>query len=104
MLIPFISGRDLILYLTVTKTTIGCVLSQPDETRKKKRAIYYYLGKKFTKCESKYMVIEKLRCALAWTEKRLRHYMLYHTTWLILKVDPLRNIYNKTYLSSRIAR
>jgi len=35
------------------------------------------------------MVIEKLCCALIWATKRLRDYMLYHTTWLISKVDPL---------------
>jgi hypothetical protein len=39
------------------------------------------------------MLIEKLCCALVWPAKRLQHYMLYHTTWLITNVDPLRYIY-----------
>jgi hypothetical protein len=69
----------------------------------RKRAIYY-LSKKFTECESRYTVIEKLCCALVWATKRLRHYMLYHTTLLISKVDPLRYICDKPYLSSRIVR
>jgi hypothetical protein len=73
-----------------------CVLGQHDETGRKERAIYY-LSKKFTECESRYMVIEKLCCELVWATKRLRHYMLYHTTWLISKVDPLRYICNKPY-------
>ena len=30
--------------------------------------------------------------------------MLYHTTWLISKVDPLRYICDKPYLSSKIVR
>jgi hypothetical protein len=30
--------------------------------------------------------------------------MLYYTTWLISKLDPLRYIFEKPYLSSRIAR
>jgi len=30
--------------------------------------------------------------------------MLYHTTWWISKLDPLRYIYGKLYLSSQIAR
>jgi hypothetical protein len=98
LFVPPISGRPLILYLTVTETTMGCLLGQHDETRRKERAIYY-LNKKLTECESRYMVIEKLCCALVWTTKRLQHYMLYHTTWLILKVDPLRYICNKPYLS-----
>ena len=103
LLVPPISGRPLILYLTVTEAAMGCVLGQHDETGRKERTIYY-LSKKFTECESRYTVIEKLCCPLVWATKRLRHYMMYHTTWLISKVDPLRYIWNKPYLSSRIAR
>jgi len=52
LLVPPISGRPLILYLTVTETAMGCVLGQHDETGRKERAIYY-LSKKFTECESR---------------------------------------------------
>nr|XP_034900655.1 LOW QUALITY PROTEIN: uncharacterized protein LOC118038417 [Populus alba] len=103
LLVPPVPERPLILYLTVTETAMGCVLGQHDETGRKERAIYY-LSKKFTEYESRYTVVEKLCCALAWATKRLRQYMLYHTTWLISKLDPLRYICEKPYLSSRIAR
>ena len=103
LLVPPVPERPLILYLTVTETAMGCVLGQHDETRRKERVIYY-LSKKFTEYESRYTMIEKLCCALAWATKRLRQYMLYHTTWLISKLDPLRYICEKPYLSSRIAR
>jgi hypothetical protein len=103
MLVPPVSERPLILYLTVTETSMGCILGQHDETRRKERAIYY-LSKKFTECEARYTVIEKLCCALIWATKRLRQYILYHTTWLISKLDPLRYICEKPYLLSRIAR
>jgi hypothetical protein len=63
LLVPLMFRRPLILYLTVTEITMGYVLGQHDETRRKERAIYY-LSKKFTECESRYMVIEKLCCAL----------------------------------------
>jgi len=36
--------------------------------------------------------------------KRLQQYMLYYTTLLILKLDPLKYIFEKPYLSSRIAK
>jgi len=36
--------------------------------------------------------------------KKLQDYMLYHTTWLISMVDPLRYICEKSYLSNRITR
>jgi len=70
LLVPPISGRPLILYLTVTETAMGCVLGQHDETGRKERAIYY-LSKKFTECESRYTMIEKLCYALVWATKRL---------------------------------
>ena len=70
------------MYLTVLETSMGCVLGQHDETGKKEQAIYY-LSKKFTEYESRYSLLEKTYCALAWAAKRLRQYMLTHTTYLI---------------------
>ncbi|XP_017974555.1 PREDICTED: uncharacterized protein LOC108661607 [Theobroma cacao] len=43
-------------------------------------------------------------CALAWTAQRLRQYILYHTTWLVAKLDPIKYIFEKPFLSRRIAR
>ena len=43
-------------------------------------------------------------CALAWTAQRLRQYLLYHTTWLISKLDPIKYIFEKPSLSKRIAK
>ena len=97
--VPPIPEKLLILYLTVTETTMVNVLGQHDKTGRKEKTIYYQ-SKKFTKCESRYTVIEKLCCALTWAEKRLRRYMLYHTMWLISKLNPLRYICEKPYLSS----
>jgi hypothetical protein len=103
MLVPSIPERSLILYLTVTEIAMRCVLGQHDETRRKEMTIYY-LSKKFTECEARYTVIEKLCGALILATKRLCQYMLYHTTWLISKLNTLRYICEKPYLSSRIAR
>uniref|UniRef100_A0A2N9EQZ0 Uncharacterized protein n=1 Tax=Fagus sylvatica TaxID=28930 RepID=A0A2N9EQZ0_FAGSY len=77
-------GRPLILYLTVQETSMGCMLGQQDETGKKEQAIYY-LSKKFTEPETRYLLVEKTCCALAWASKKLRQYMLYYTTWLAIK-------------------
>ena len=103
ILVPPVFGRPLILYLTVHEKSMGCVLGQHDETGRKERAIYY-LSEKFTDYESKYSSLEKLCCALAWTTKRLRQYMLYHTTWLIVKLDPIKYIFEKPSLLGRVAR
>ena len=103
VLVPPVQGRPLILYLTVHEKSMGCVLGQHDETRRKEQAIYY-LSKKFTDCESRYSPLEKMCCALAWAAQRLRQYMLYHTTWLIAKLDLIKFIFEKPSLSGRIAR
>ena len=47
---------------------------------------------------------KKTCCALAWTTKRLRQYMLYYTTWLISKMEPIKYIFEKPSLSGRIAK
>ncbi|XP_022731536.1 uncharacterized protein LOC111286038 [Durio zibethinus] len=99
----FIPGRPFIMYLMVHEKSMGCVLKQHDETERKEQAIYY-LSKKFIDYELKYSPLEKMCCALAWTARWLRQYMLYHTTWLIAKLDPIKYIFEKPSLSERIAR
>ena len=65
-----VSGKPLILYLTVYEGSMGCVLGQYDESGKKERAVYY-LSKKFTDYKARYPPIQKLCCALVWVTKRL---------------------------------
>ena len=103
VLVPPIPRRPLILYLIVHERLMGCVLGQHDETERKEQAIYY-LSKKFTDYESKYSSLEKMCCALAWATQRLKQYMLYHTTWLIARLDPIKYIFEKPSLSRRNAK
>ena len=69
ILVPPVEGRPLIMYLSVLDESMGCVLGQQDETGKKEHAIYY-LSKKFTDCQTRYTMLEKTCCALAWASKR----------------------------------
>ena len=103
ILVPPVEGRPLIMYLSVLDDSVGCVLGQQDETGKKEHAIYY-LSKKFTDCETRYTMLEKTCCALAWAAKRLRHYMVNHTTWLISRMDPIKYIFEKPAVTGKIAR
>ena len=103
VLVPPVQGRPLILCLTVHERSIGYVLGQHDEMRHKEQAIYY-LSKKFTDYESKYSSLENMFFVLAWAVQRLKQYMLYHTTWLIARLDPIKYIFEKPSLSRRIAR
>ena len=103
VLVPPVPGKPLILYLIVHERSMGCILGQHDESKRKEQAIYY-LSKKFTGYESKYSSLEKMCRALAWAAQRLRQYMLYHTTWLIARLDHIKYIFEKPSLSGRIAR
>uniref|UniRef100_A0A2N9HYU6 RNase H type-1 domain-containing protein n=1 Tax=Fagus sylvatica TaxID=28930 RepID=A0A2N9HYU6_FAGSY len=79
ILVPPTPGRPLILYLTVQEASMGCMLGQQDETGKKERAIYY-LSKKFTEPETRYLLVEKTCCALALglQEAETVHAILHH--------------------------
>ena len=79
ILVPLMPKRSLILYLEIHERSMGCVLGQHDETEKKKLTIYY-LNKKFTDYETGYPSVEKICYALALIGKRLRQYILCHTT------------------------
>uniref|UniRef100_A0A2N9IR81 Reverse transcriptase RNase H-like domain-containing protein n=1 Tax=Fagus sylvatica TaxID=28930 RepID=A0A2N9IR81_FAGSY len=103
ILVPPTPGRPLILYLTVQEASMGCMLGQQDETGKKEQAIYY-LSKKFTEPETRYLLVEKMCCALAWASKKLRQYMLYYTTWLVSRMDPIKYIFEKPTPTGKIAR
>uniref|UniRef100_A0A2N9IH86 Uncharacterized protein n=1 Tax=Fagus sylvatica TaxID=28930 RepID=A0A2N9IH86_FAGSY len=95
--------KSLLTRSRIQEASMGCMLGQQDETGKKEQAIYY-LSKKFTEPETRYLLVEKTCCALAWASKKLRQYMLYYTTWLVSRMDPIKYIFEKPALTGKIAR
>lgn len=49
-------------------------------------------------------MLENTCCTLTWAAKRLRQYMLTHTTWLISKMDLIKYIFEKPALTGRISQ
>ena len=103
VLMPLIPGRLLILYMTVLDESMGCMLGKHDESGKKERVVYY-ISKKFTACEMNYSLLERTCCTLVWAAHRLSQYMLWYTTWLASKMDPVKYIFEKPSFIGRIAR
>ncbi|XP_054811516.1 uncharacterized protein LOC129312805 [Prosopis cineraria] len=103
ILVPPSPDRPLILYLTTLPRSMGAMLGQLDDSGKKERAIYF-LSKKFNECEARYPVIERTCCGLVWATRRLRQYMLYYTTWLISRVDPLKYIFESPHITGRVLK
>ena len=64
ILVPPMPERPLILYLAIHERSMGCILGKHDEIGKKQQAIYY-LRKKFTDYETRYLSMEKICYALA---------------------------------------
>ncbi|PKI65573.1 hypothetical protein CRG98_014073 [Punica granatum] len=96
-------GRPLVLYLTVRRQSLGCMLGQVEESTHTERAIYY-LSKKFTDGESNYPEIEKMCCALVWVMQSLRQYTLYHTVRLLSKADPLKYLLDSPSSTRNLAK
>ncbi|PKI56471.1 hypothetical protein CRG98_023109 [Punica granatum] len=103
VLVPPMPNHPLILYLTVRRQSLGCMLGQEDRSTRTERAIYY-LSKKFTEGESNYPEIEKMCCALVWVMQRFRQYTLYHTIRLLSKADPLRYLLDNPSSMRNIAK
>nr|XP_004234859.1 uncharacterized protein LOC101259718 [Solanum lycopersicum] len=103
VLVPRREGDPLLLYLSVSNSSFGCVLGQHDETGKKERAIYY-ISKKFTPYESCYTLLERTCCALTWLAQKLRHFLSSYTTDLISRMDPLKYIFQKPMPTGKLAK
>ena len=64
----------------------------------------YYLSRKLMDYEIKYVYMENLCLTIIFTIKKIKHYMLNHTTYVIAKGDPLRYKMNKTYQNTRTSK
>ena len=102
ILVPPIPGRPLLLYLSVSDVALGCMLAQLDESGRE-RAIYY-LSKRMLEYETRYIMIERFCLALVWATQRLRHYMTEYSVQLVSRLDPLRYLFDRPVLTSRLMR
>ena len=102
VLVPLMLGRPLLLYLSVSDIALGCLLAQLDDFGKE-RAIYY-LSKRMLEYETRYIMIERFCLALVWATQRFRHYMTEYSVKLVSHLDPLRYLFDKLVLKSKLMR
>ena len=102
VLVPPTPRCPLLLYLSISDTAMGCMLAQLDDLGKE-RAIYY-LSKRMLKYECRYIMIERLCLALVWASRRLRHNVTKYSVLLISRLDPLRYLFDRPILTSRLTR
>ena len=102
ILVPPMPGRPLLLYLSISDIAFGCMLAQLDDSGRE-RAIYY-LSKRMLEYQTRYIMIEHFFLALVWATRRLRHYMIEYSVQLISRLDPLRYLFDRLVLTSRLMR
>ena len=102
VLVPPMLGRPLFLYLSTSDIALGCMLAHLDDSSRE-RAIYY-LSKRMLVYETRYIRIERFCLALVWATRRLRHYMIEYSVQLVSRLDPLRYLFDKPILKSRLMR
>lgn len=90
------------LYILSSLYAIGTMLCQ--ETKNNKERAIYYLSKTLVDYETRYTPMEKICFAMIFTTKKLRHYLLYCTTYVVIPIDLLRYLVGKQHLSSRFAK
>ena len=78
------------------------MLAQEDDD-KNGRAIYY-LSKRFHDYETRYTLIEKSCFAFVWVVQKLRHIVLLFQIWVVVRMDPLNYLFEKSALSGRLSR
>ena len=81
ILVPPMSRRPLLLYLSVSDMALGCMLAQLDDSGKE-QAIYY-MSKRMIEYEMRYVMTERFCLVLVWATRRLRHYMTEYSLHLI---------------------
>ena len=102
VLVAPIVGQPLILYISATSVSLGALLVQLDDNGNE-QAIYY-LSRTLVGYELNYTAIERVSLAVVFCIQNLDHYMLNHTTYLIVEIDPLKYFLSKAALIGRAAK
>ena len=97
-----IPRKPLLLYISMTKYSLGGLLAQQDHDGKEKAI--YYISQTLVSYEVNYSSIERACLAVVFASQKLHHYMLSHTIKLIAKVDPLKYLLSKVALIGWLAK
>jgi hypothetical protein len=91
--------KDYILYLATPTSTIVMVLVQEDPNGEEH--VIYYLSKSLSGPELRYSHVEKLALAIVIAVQRFRHYILLHTTMVIVDSNPMCHVLTRQVLGGK---
>ena len=95
-------GRDFIMYLAASASSIGVVLVQEDDSHCER--VIYYLSKGLIGPELRYAHVEKLALAAVHAVQRLRHYILPRKTLVLEDINPMQFILTRRIVGGKYAK
>jgi hypothetical protein len=95
-------GKDFLLYLAATESTIGMVLVQEDDVLEEH--VIYYLSRGLVGPELNYTHVEKLALAVVHVVQRFCHYILLRKTTVIAVVNPFQYVLTRWVIGGKISR
>jgi hypothetical protein len=102
LLHPLNYMKEYILYLAASTSTIAMVLVQEDPNSEEH--VIYYLRKSISGLELRYSHVEKLALAAVIAVQRFHHYILLHTTIVIVESNPMYNILTRQFLGGKYSK
>ncbi|CAL9001603.1 unnamed protein product [Prunus brigantina] len=102
VLMPPKRGKPLRLYISASKSSIGCLLAQNNESEREQAV--HYLSRTLNMAELNYSPIEKLWLALYFAATKLRHYMLPLVVQIISSTDLIKYMLTRPIIHGRIGK
>ena len=96
---PAYYWKDFLLYIVASTTTIAMVLVQenPDD----QEHVIYYASKNLMDFETRYSHVEKLAFAMVITVQKFHHYILLHTTTVLVDQNLMYYILTRQVLRGK---
>ena len=90
------------MYLAIEDSVIGAILAQEGEGQAEHAV--YYLSKKMMPYEKKYSQVEQIYLVMVWAIRKLRHYFHSYKIRAVLKLDPIRHLFEAPSLVKKLAK
>ena len=99
---PPLKGRPLKPYLSTTKESIGCLITQNNVEGHEQ--VVYYLSRVLNLAETRYTPIEKLCLALYFACTKLRHYLIKSQVYVVSQIDLMKYMLSRPLITGRVGK